>query len=124
MRNVEKIKALEHELGRYRKKVDDQAKELQAMRAELEEERAGNGEIQAAVDAVLTAVVLHYGEAATDPDAPDKVLGSRLEVPVFSVAEMREKYEIHARRDEKAGVYVLGVAERTKGGEDGGPERD
>ena len=29
MRNVDRIKSLEHELGRYRKKVADQQKELE-----------------------------------------------------------------------------------------------
>lgn len=124
MKNVEKIKALEHELGRYRKKVADQAKELSSVRAELEDARAGSLEIQTVVDAVLTAITLEHGTSAADPDAPDNALGWRLEVPMFSVPEMRRKYETHARRDEKAGVYVLGVAERAKGGGDGGAERN
>ena len=62
-------------------------------------------------DAVLTAVVLEHGERAMDPDAPEMALGWRLAVPRFSVKEMREKYEIHARRGED-GKYILGVMER------------
>ena len=46
-----------------------------------------------------------------DPDAPETALGWRLAVPRFSVKEMREKYEIHARRGED-GKYILGVMER------------
>ena len=72
---------------------------------------AGNQETQALVDAVLTAVVLEHGERAMDPDAPETALGWRLAVPFFSVKEMREKYEIHARRGED-GKYILGVMER------------
>lgn len=68
-------------------------------------------DILALVDAVLTAVVLEHGERAMDPDAPETALGWRLAVPFFSVKEMREKYEIHARRGED-GKYILGVMER------------
>ncbi len=110
-RNVDKIRRLEHELGRWRKKVADTAKENERLRADLARADAGNRETQTLVDAVLTAVALAYGERAMDPDAPEAALGWRLAVPFFSVKEMREKYEIHARRD-KDGKYVLGVMER------------
>lgn len=111
-RNVDKIKRLEHELGRYQKKVTDQAKEINGLRKMLCQANAGNQETQTLVDAVLTAAVLAYGEAAADPDAPEKVLGWRLSLPHFSVREMREKYELHARKDEEKDLYILGVAER------------
>ena len=110
-RNVDKIKRLEHELGRWHKKVADTAKENEKLREALVQADAGNQETQALVDAVLTAVVLEHGERAMDPDAPETALGWRLAVPFFSVKEMREKYEIHARRGED-GKYILGVMER------------
>mgnify|MGYP006968532586 CR=1 FL=1 len=103
-RNVDKIKRLEHELGRWRKKVADTAKENEKLRETLAQADVGNQETQALVDAVLTAVVLEHGE-------PETALGWRLAVPFFSVKEMREKYEIHARRGED-GKYILGVMER------------
>ena len=105
-RNVDKIKRLEHELGRWRKKVADTAKENEELREALAQADAGNQETQALVDAVL-----EHGERAMDPDAPEMALGWRLAVPFFSVKEMREKYEIHARRGED-GKYILGVMER------------
>lgn len=80
-------------------------------REALAQADVGNQETQALVDAVLTAVVLEHGERAMDPDAPEMALGWRLAVPRFSVKEMREKYEIHARRGED-GKYILGVMER------------
>ena len=80
-------------------------------REALAQADVGNQETQALVDAVLTAVVLEHGEQAMDPDAPETALGWRLAVPFFSVKEMREKYEIHARRGED-GKYILGVMER------------
>ena len=89
----------------------DTAKENEKLREALVQADAGNQETQALVDAVLTAVVLEHGERAMDPDAPETALGWRLAVPFFSVKEMREKYEIHARRGED-GKYILGVMER------------
>lgn len=112
VRNVDKIKQLEHEIGRRDKKISDQAKELEKLNRQLEQARAGSMEVQAVVDATLTAVVLARGVDAEDPDKPGTVLGKRMEIPAFNVKEMREKYEIHARRDEKGGLYVLGVVPR------------
>lgn len=111
MRNVDKIKRLNHELGRYQKKVLDQAKELEALRRSLEAANHGSQETQMLVDALLTCITLAYGEEAKDPDNGEQI-GHRLTVPVFSVEEVRSKYEIHARRDEKNGTYILGVIER------------
>ena len=70
-RNVDKIKRLEHELGRWRKKVADTANENEKLREALAQADVGNQETQALVDAVLTAVVLEHGERAMDPDAPE-----------------------------------------------------
>ena len=122
-RNVDKIKALQKEndrlqdlfkkeLGRYQKKVADQDKEIKMLRGALEAANGGNRQTQTAVDAILTAVTIRYGTVARDPDDETIELGWRLSVPMFSIAEMRRKYEIHARRDEEAGLYVMGVAIR------------
>lgn len=111
MRNVDRIKALENEVGRYQKKVSDQYKELCKLRGELEAANIGNQQTQAAVDAVLTATVIQHGEIAKDPDT-GKEIGWRLSVPLFAVDDMRRKYEIHARRDMEKQTYVLGVALR------------
>lgn len=111
-RNVDKLKRLKHELGRYQKKVADQSEEIGRLRKLLDQAEAGNRETQSLVDALLTAVVLEHGEQATDPDAPEKLLGWRLSVPVFSAAELRERYEVHARRSPEDERYVLGVVER------------
>ena len=111
-RNRDKIKQLEHELGRWKKRADDLSGEIKRLKEALGQAIAGNRETQSLVDAVLTAVVLAKGERATDPDDPGKKLGWRLILPRFSAKEMREKYEIHARRD-KDGAYILGVSERS-----------
>ena len=111
-RNVDKIKRLEHELGRYRKKVADDAKETERLRKKLEQANKGNQEIQAMVDALMTAITLQCGEDAVDPDDTSKVLGKRLVLPRFNFLEMRTRYEVHARKDAVSDSYIIGVAER------------
>lgn len=77
-RNVDKIKRLEHELGRYRKKVADQARETEKLRQKVADADAGSAQLQAMVDAVLTAVALEYGLHVTDEEASGEELGWRL----------------------------------------------
>ena len=111
MRNVDKIKGLEKELGKYQKKVADQGKLLRKLRDELERSHAGAIQLQAAADGLLTAVALEFGEIVRDEETGAE-LGHRLTVPMFSLREMRQKYEVHARRDEEARTYVLGIVPR------------
>lgn len=110
-RNIDKIKRLEHELGRYQKKVADQAKENEAMRSRLLQAYAGNSEAQKAMDAILAQTALTYGEAVTE-DGTGKELGHRLRLPMFRVADIITGYEIHARRDEETMEYIIGVVPR------------
>lgn len=110
-RNVDKIKRLEHELGRYRKKVADQAKETEKLRRKVADADAGSAQLQAMVDAVLTAVALEYGLHVTDEEASGEELGWRLSLPLVDVAELRRRYEIHARKNGSGGV-TIGVMER------------
>lgn len=109
-RNVDKIKRLEKELGRWQKKVRDQRKELERLRQAEEDARQavlGTGRL---LDGILTALALHLGERAEDPDTGE-ALGWRLTVPGFDLAETEEKYEVRARRD-SGGGYVVGVLEK------------
>ena len=110
-RNVDKIKRLEHELGRYRKKVADQARETEKLRQKVADADAGSAQLSAMVDAVLTAVALEYGLHVTDEEASGKELGWRLSLPLVDVAELRRRYEIHARKNAAGGV-TIGVMER------------
>lgn len=110
-RNVDKIKRLEHELGRYRKKVADQARETEKLRQKMADADAGSAQLSAMVDAVLTAVALEYGLHVTDEEASGEELGWRLSLPLVDVAELRRRYEIHARKNASGGV-TIGVMER------------
>lgn len=110
-RNVDKIKDLEKELGRYRKKVEDQQEEIYTLRKNLGAAMNGAAETNKAVDAILARVALKYGNPIEDDDTGEE-LGWRLSIPMFSVSETLERYEIRTRRDEKTQEYIVGVMER------------
>ena len=109
---MDKIKRLEHELGRYRKKVADDAKEIAKLQKRLAQANGGNQETQAMVDALMTAVTLQYGVDVIDQDKPGKVLGKRLVLSRFNFLEMRAKYQVRVRKDEESAGYIIGVLER------------
>lgn len=118
MRNVDKIKDLEKELGRYRKKVSDQQQEINTLRRRLDEAIDGAVETNRALDAILAQAAVRYGERARDEDTGEE-LGWRLTLPCFSVAGTLAGYEVRARRDEKNREYILGVMERKTAGTEG-----
>lgn len=118
MRNVDRIKNLEKELGRYRKKVSDQQQEINTLRRRLDEAMEGAMETNRALDAILARAAVKYGERARDEDT-GKELGWRLTLPWFSVAGTLERYEVRARRDERAQEYIVGVMERETPGTKG-----
>ena len=109
MRNIDKIKSLEKELGRYRKAVADRDKLLRKRGEELERAHAGALQLQAATDALISSVALAHGEEIIEDG---ERLGWRLTVQKFDVEEVRKGYEVHARRDEKTGDYIVGVVPR------------
>ncbi len=113
-KNVDKLKHLERELGRFRKKAEDQNKELRRLKASLEEANTGSQQTQSAMDAILTALALQYGQKVTNPEQPDLVLGFRLHIPACNIPELRNHYEVHARRDHETDGYVVGVVPRQK----------
>lgn len=118
MKKIDKIKKLReendrltHELGRYMKKVADQAKVATRMRGDLDTAYIGNQQTQRAVDALMIQTALACGVDAVDEDT-GKIIGRRLCLPIFSVDDTLARYEVHARRDEEKGEYVIGVIAR------------
>ena len=109
MRNVDRIKRLETELGRYQKKVGDQQAELQELRKKLEGHETGAAQVNTLVDAVLAAVAVKYGTAVQDEG---EALGYRLELDDFAVDRLLDAWEVHAQK--RDGVYVVGVMPREK----------
>lgn len=105
MRNVDKIKDLEHELGRYRKKVNDQSIQIADLQAQVRGFEEGVRETSILVDALMAAVANRFGEAVRGEG--DDVIGFRLELDDFAVDRMMERYEVSARRQGEK--YVIGV---------------
>lgn len=112
-RNVDKIKDLEKELGRYRKKVADQEKIIKKFQGDMGTVMAGNAQINMTIDAILAHTALKYGERALDEDTGEE-LGWRLKIQMFSVSETLERYEVRTRRDETTQEYIVGVMERNE----------
>lgn len=111
MRNTDKIRELEKELGRYRKKVADQNKAIGDLEKRLEGAAAANIEVHKAIDAILAQAAVRYGERVRDDETGEEV-GWRMVVPVFSVDDTLGQYEVRTRKDEAAGEYIVGVMER------------
>lgn len=107
-KRMERIKALETQLGKYRKKIDDQQKLVSKLSGEVEQSRSALEEIQSLTDAILANAAIACGEPVEEDG---KTIGYRLTIPAFSVQETLEKYKIGARKDEN-GAYTLGVMEK------------
>ena len=102
-RNRDKIKRLEHELGRYQKKVD----ELMKANAKLREDMKGLNQLRMAFDAWIIQIALSYGEAVKDPDTGEdipRMKALHLERP--KVNPLLGQYEIHQRVDEKNMMHL------------------
>lgn len=102
-RNRDKIKQLEHELGRYQKKVG----ELMKANAKLREDMKGLNQLRMAFDAWIIQIALAYGEAVKDPDTGEdipRMKALKLERP--KVNPLLGQYEIHQRVDEKNVMHI------------------
>ena len=102
-RNRDKVKRLEHELGRYQKKVG----ELMKANAKLREDMKGLNQLRMAFDAWIIQIALSYGEAVKDPDTGEdipRMKALHLERP--KVNPLLGQYEIHQRVDEKNVMHI------------------
>lgn len=105
-RNVDKIKRLEKELGRWQKKAADQREELEQLRQREADAREGVRQTGRLLDGILRALAIDVGERVTDPDP-----GWRLVLSGFALEELEKKYKVQVRWDDK-GRYVIEVAEK------------
>lgn len=102
-RNRDKVKKLEHELGRYEKRCGD----LMKLNAQLREDMKGLNQLRMAFDAWIIQIALAYGEAGKDPDTGEDIPRMKvlhLERP--KVNPLLGKYEIHQRVDEKNVMHI------------------
>lgn len=111
MRNVDKIKNLKEQLSnaqRYAARLEAMCKRQDQ---ELAEAQQGAAELQAAMDGVMMAAVLSLGEEVREVDGQD-VVGWRLRLPAVDVRSLHARYQLHARRDQEEGGYVVSVVPR------------
>lgn len=102
-RNRDKVKQLEHELGRYQKKVGD----LMEANTKLREDMKGLNQLRMAFDAWIIQIALAYGEAGKDPDTGEEIPRMKafhLEMP--KVNPLLREYKIHRRVDEKNVMHI------------------
>lgn len=104
--------ARKKELGRWKKKVEDQGRELAKRKKQAEEAASGAMELNNLLSAILAETAIRYGQPEPDPENPASPLGWRLELPMLDVAETLGKYEQHARRDTAKDLYIIGVVKR------------
>lgn len=101
--NRDKLKQLEHELGRYQKKVG----ELMEANAKLREDLKGLDQLRMAFDAWIIQIALAYGEAVKDPDTGEdipRMKALKLERP--KVNPLLGEYMIDRRVDEKNVMHI------------------
>ena len=103
-RNVDRIKELELELGRWRKKAADQQKELARLSGRLKECEAGAAQLCRAADGVLAETALKFGEKADG--------GFRISIPATSVLNNAQNYEVSTGRDKEGESYVVFVKKK------------
>ena len=97
-------KGADYELGRYKKKVEDQQKEIQQLKEAIE----GYENSQSGVFAMITAVVQQVGEVTITREAINEIIRTGVQTQV--------------RYDHEAGAYTLRVAGGESDGEEGAAE--
>ena len=102
-RNRDKVKKLEHELGRYQKKVG----ELMEINAKLRKDAEGLDQLRAVFDAWIIQIALAYGETVKDPDTGKDIPRMKaLHLAMPKVSPTLRNYEIHQRVDEKNVMHI------------------
>ena len=105
MRNIDKIKDLEYELGRYRKKVNDQSIQMADLEAKIRVFEDGARQTNVLVDALMAAVAQKYGIVVRGED--DEAIGYRLELDDFAVDRMMDRFEVSSQK--RGSQYIIGA---------------
>lgn len=105
MRNIDKIKNLETELGRCRKKVNDQSIEIADLKAKIRLFEEGARQTNVLVDAIMAAVASKHGIVVHGED--EEVIGYRLELDDFAVDRMMDRFQVHSQKRGKQ--YIIGA---------------
>ena len=105
MRNIDKIKDLEHELGRYRKKINDQSIQMADLEAKVRLFEEGARQTNVLVDALMAAVAQKYGIVVRGED--DEAIGYRLELDDFAVDRMMDRFQVSSQK--RGTQYIIGA---------------
>lgn len=103
-RNIDKIKELEYELGRWRKKAAKQQEQIRQLKSEAEDAWDMLRDISRVSDSVLCEVALKFGEQVDG--------GYRISVPMPSVSDIMREYDVSTGRDKEHGLYVVFVKKK------------
>lgn len=106
-----KIAHLKDQIARYQDKCGRQSAEIERLKRENDNALRCVEHANLTLNATLIAVAIAHGERVQDEDKPDVFLGYRLTLPE-NMTELAEKYEVHARKDEKTNEIVVAVGLR------------
>lgn len=105
MKNVDKIKGLEHELGRYRKKVAEQQREIAELKGSVEGAWKAAKSFGRMVDAICGACAVAYGKE--EPEGTYSLV-----LPAPSVEGMGKNFDVHTVKDAETGLYVITAVQK------------
>lgn len=117
MRNVDRLKGLEKELGRYRKKVLDQQEVIDELREQVKNASVGLAQLSMGMDAFQAQTALKYGTRAIDEETGEEI-GWNMSLPLYSAEETLAQYKVKTWKKEADQEYFVGVMERST--EEGG----
>lgn len=103
------VRKATYEIGRYRKKVEDQARMIEMLKGRVEDAGAGAVQMMQYADCVCIQTAISYGEREEEDG---EVVGYRLELPALDLHALLEKYEMRCRMDEIKRTVIIGVMER------------
>lgn len=106
MKNADKIKQQQKELGRYMKKVGDMQKEEAKLKAELQTAYDATLEMQTAMDAILSVLAKKYG---TEEKEDGNVIGWRIELPCDDIRQSLANTRVVTQKREEENMYIVGV---------------
>lgn len=108
MRNRDRIKQLEHELGRYQKKVGDQGKEINALKKQVAVFEIGAGQTHHAVNMVMARVCQTFGAEVLDEDNENAHIGYRVSFQKPS-EDLLKQYTVRTNMSEDGESFVIGL---------------
>lgn len=108
MKNVDKIKELEKELGRFKKKVGDDGKVIERLREDIE----GYKELLM-LQGAICATLIHLQATQSENQGG----GNIITLPIEAVRSAVGKYNVRTKYDETRENYLIWVEEVAPAGE-------